>query len=269
MKSFKVWFNGLFFLFLGLLLTLLPAWSQGEASPGQAQAGKMKKYDFSLLYWSPAVSGTTAPVNYLLDLKSDLGLKNTNGWGGKLSCHFTPRRHLSLSAISVKGSGSSVLGKPVVYQGNQFSAGSALNSDFLAQLTELRYAIQAGNLDERKNFFNWLVGIRADRYGFRVARGSCTSDQNFCVMYPELGFNFQQSLGSQIFFTGDLAASSLSFSHNTLNTLDYTLGLQWESGKSWSLGLGYRNLWFGHGDSLGNTLGVRLQGPMFNLKYEF
>lgn len=177
------------------------------------------------MYWGSAVSGDVRTVTggvagTVLDLKGDLDLEDKGVFNGEV---FLKAGHLTLRVAytPLKYSGSTVLSKPVVFDGNTFPSGTPVSSnletkvvdgDLQWDLLDPDLGVASANVGVflRLKYIDGSVGISSDNASLPLSAA-----QDFRLPIPEVGVAAGVGILKD-FLRADARASGMAYSGSHL-----------------------------------------------------
>jgi len=177
------------------------------------------------------------------------------------------RQYLSLGYTGINNSGNSRLNHGFVYQGKTFTTGTIVESKLKLYQWDARYGWTMS--PDPINNFNVFFGLKTLNFSSSVAQTSGTAEQNFNLVYPQLGLGFSRGIGQGFNFFGDISATGSSGGSKTMSSNEWRAGFGWKSVNGWGLDAAYRNLFFTGKDDQSNSINFQYGGPVISLKYQY
>ena len=236
-----------------LALVLISTYCTAQDLPDSVSGVKspwfVEKYKFSLGSFIP-VSNTTVQVSIKggasgteIDFENDLGLdKGKFTILGNFQWRISRRSRLSLNYYNIPRSGSRVLSKDIVFNGQTYPVSASINSSFNTRVYQISYGYAF--LAKPKYELGVLVGTHlvGGEVGMSLnnANGSISaqSDFGFTAPLPDLGiwggYAFNDRFGVNFEFVylsltvgdvnGRILSYNLNFMYRLVDRLDVSLG---------------------------------------------
>lgn len=212
----------------------------------------------SLAVTAQGITGTT-----LTD--SSLGLKRSNNVTAEAAIQLGDGR-LSASYLPLKFSGTSTLTTAVNFNGQNFTAGTAVTSELKASIADIGYTYYLVNMDDLPSRLQFGIeaSLKYIQLNSSLTGGGVTRTSSVNIPLPTIGLRGRVALADFIGVSGRLGY--VGYNGNTFTDID----AQIEFSPLPTLGIygGYRYLDV-KADSSGVVLNAQFKGPFAGLFFRF
>lgn len=185
--------------------------------------------------FAASVNNTGTRIN----LEQDLNLDNSNQLTGEVGISLGDSL-FSLAYIPLSFTSNSIIARPIIYNGQTFTAGTTVASEFKADIIDIGYTYYLLNMDDLPSRLQLGVETAAKTIIVKssMAGGGINSSKNITVPIPTVGLRGRVALADFIGVVGRVGY--LGYSGNTFLDAD----IQVEFSPLPTLGIygGYRHL---------------------------
>ena len=209
----------------------------GSASADETIAVKL---GYMLLTPSGQYAATTAAgVGTRVDLETDLALKNSQQPTGEITVNLGDSM-ISASFVPMTFTGSSTLSRNITYNGNVYTAGSTVSSEFKADMIDFGYTYYIINMDDLPSRFQLGIETAVKTFTAKtsITGTGVTSSKNATVPIPTIGLRGRVALADFVGVTGRIGY--LGYSGNSI--LDADLQVEFSPIPTLGIYAGYRQL---------------------------
>ena len=196
---------------------------------------------------------------------STLGLKRSNNVTAEIAIQLGDGR-LSASYLPLKFNGASTLATGVNFNGQNFTAGTAITSELKASIADIGYTYYLVNMDDLPSRLQFGIetSLKYIRIDSSLSGGGITKNSSVNVPLPTIGLRGRVALADFIGLTG--RAAYIGYNGNTFTDIE----AQIEFSPMPTLGIygGYRYLDV-KADSSGVVLNAQFKGPFAGLFFRF
>lgn len=221
------------------VLAALSAMMFGFANIAAADETIAVKAGYMLLSPSGQFSASVNNVGTRVDMKSDLGLKNSKQPTGEITINLGDSA-ISASFVPMTYSGTGVLNRTINYNGQTYTAGTTVTSDFKADMFDFGYTYYIVNLDDIPSRFQLGIesAVKTITAKTSVTSAGVTTSKNVTVPIPTVGLRARVALADFIGVTGRVGY--LGYSGNSI--LDADAQIEFSPLPTLGLYAGYRQL---------------------------
>lgn len=196
---------------------------------------------------------------------STLGLKRSNNVTAEVAIQLGDGR-LTASYLPLKFSGSSTLGTAVNFNGQNFTAGTAITSELKASITDIGYTYYLVNMDDLPSRLQFGIetSLKYIQLDSSLSGGGVVANSSVNIPLPTIGLRGRVALADFIGLSGRVGY--VGYNGNTFTDVD----AQIEFSPLPTLGIygGYRYLDV-KADSSGVVLDTQFKGPFAGLFFRF
>jgi len=174
-----------------------------------------------------------------IDLKSDLGYKNSKQPTGEIAFQLGDSR-LSVGFVPLTFDGTGVLGRNISYNGQTFTAGTAVTSSLKADIFDVGYTYYLVNMDDLPSRAQLGIeaAVKVVNAKTSMSGGGVASSKNATIPIPTIGLRGRIALADFIGVVGRVGY--LGYSGNSF--LDADAQIEFSPVPTLGIYAGYRQL---------------------------
>ncbi len=223
------------------------------------------KAGYMMLTPSGQFSATINNVGSKIDLEQDLNFDNSKQFTGEIGINLG-NSLFTVGFVPVSFTGAGTLARPISYNGQTFTAGTAVTSEFKADIIDIGYTYYLINMDDLPSRFQ--LGIETSAKTI-ITKTSMTgagigSTKNITVPIPTLGLRSRIALADFVGMVGRVGY--LGYAGNTF--LDTDIQVEFSPLPTMGIYAGYRHLQL-EVDSSGVFANVTFNGPYAGAFFRF
>ncbi|HXH71443.1 MAG TPA: hypothetical protein VNI58_01340 [Mariprofundaceae bacterium] len=172
------------------------------------------KVGYQMLKPSGTFAGNIAGVGTHADVKNDLGLKNSNQPTGEVALQFGDSR-LSLGFIPMDFKGTGTLARTITFNGQNFTAGTTVNSQLKGDIYDIAYTYYLINMDDLPSRFQLGIegAVKVVKAKASMTSAAQTQSVSATVGIPTIGLRARVALADFIGLVGRVGYLGYSGNH--------------------------------------------------------
>lgn len=248
-----------------VILAAVAASSLGIAGMAQADETVAIKAGYMLLSPSGQFTATVNNIGTRIDMENDLNFENSQQFTGEISINLGDSL-FTLGFIPMSFTGNGTLARPITYNGTTYTAGTAVQSEFSADIIDFAYTYYLINMDDMPSRFQ--LGIEASVKTViaktSVSGGGQIASKNITLPIPTLGLRARVALADFIGLVGRVGY--LGYSGNSF--LDADAQIEFSPLPTLGIYAGYRHMNLKI-DTSGVYADTTFQGPYAGAFFRF
>ena len=235
------------------------------STPAQADETVYIKAGYMMLTPSGQFAATINNVGTRIDMEQDLNFDNSTQPTGEIGINLG-NSLFTIGFMPVSFTGTGTLARPISYNGQTFTAGTTVTSEFKADIIDIGYTYYLINMDDLPSRFQLGIETSAKTIITKTSMtgGGMSSTKNITVPIPTLGLRSRIALADFVGVVGRVGY--LGYAGNTF--LDADIQVEFSPLPTIGVYAGYRHLQL-ELDSSGVFANVTFNGPYAGAFFRF